>query len=262
MAALQLASSRGNITDNSGKPVPPVVGAGILDAYRATGGARKAVIKAPYQAEPGETVTLRAETDAAVPPGAAPPDHFIYRWKVNGDRKGRGQTKTVQAPNSGPMTIDVSVRDTINNKSLTTSHQIEIVPNVGEPQRRTLYWSSYVADWSTIGFGGRHDHLVPSGEPSMPEGCIVEGVRGLLMDKIDGQIQPARGYETPETSVNQGSVGFTVSRPEGLAPNSLTTLVHDWHNGANIVRVKVVYDVLQPSGVDCANTGGVLTTSP
>jgi len=220
------------------------------------------VIEAPNQAEPGETVTLRAETDAVVPPGAAPPDHFIYRWKVNGVRKGRGQTKTVQAPNSGPMTIDVSSRDTVDNKSLTASHQIKIGPQVPEPQRRTLYWSSYVADWSTFGNGGRYDHLVPPGEPSMPEGCIVEGVRGLLMDKIDGQIQPARGYETPQVSVNQGSVGFTVSRPEGLAPNSLTSQVHDWHNGFNIVRVKVVYDVLQPSGVDCEDTGGVPTTSP
>lgn len=90
MAALKLASSRDNITDDSEKRVQAIVGVGILDAYRATGGARKVVIEAPNQAEPGETVTLRAETDAVVPPGAAPPDHFIYRWKVNGVRKGRG----------------------------------------------------------------------------------------------------------------------------------------------------------------------------
>jgi hypothetical protein len=155
----------------------------------------------------------------------------------------------------------LTVRDSVDKRSLFASHQIEIIPQVPEPERRRLYWSSYVADWSTFGNGGRHDRWVNVDE-SMPEGCVVEGVLGLLMDKIDGQIRPARGFETPQVSVNQGSVGFTVSRPEGIRPNSLQALVHQWHNGFNIVRTKVVYDVLQPPGVDCADTGGVLTTSP
>jgi hypothetical protein len=261
MTALKIASSKENITDFSGEPVQAVIGAGILDAYRATGGARKAVIKAPYQVKPDETVTLEAETDAVVPPGATPPDHFKYRWTVNDVRKGTGRIKTIQAPSSGPMRIELTVRDSVDKRSLFASHQIEIVPQVPEPERKRLYWSSYVADWSTFGNGGRHDRWVNVDE-SMPEGCVVEGVLGLLMDKIDGQIRPARGYETPQVSVNQGSVGFTVSRPEGIRPNRLQALVHQWHNGFNIVRTKVVYDVLQPPGVDCADTNGVLTTSP
>lgn len=262
MAALKLSASKENIRDFSGEPVQAVVGAGILDVYRATGGARKAVIKAPYQARPGETVTLEAETDAIVPPGAAPPDHFRYRWTVNDTPKGTGRTKTIQAPSSGPMRIQLSVLDTVDKKRLTASHQIEIVPEVASPERRTLYWSSYVADWATFFNGGRHDRVVNAGQ-SMPEGCIVEGVRGLLMANIGGRIQPAPG-ESPQVSIHRGGFGFTVSRPIGLRPNDLEVLVHQWHDGFNGVRTKVVYDILQPPGVDCTETvpDRVLATSP
>jgi len=44
MAALKLASSRDNITDDSEKRVQAIVGVGILDAYRATGGARSVLL--------------------------------------------------------------------------------------------------------------------------------------------------------------------------------------------------------------------------
>jgi len=259
LSALQLSASTTGVTDFSGEPVEAIIGAGIVDAYRATGGARRAVIDAPYQAKPGSVIPLQGHTDAVVPPGASPPRYFRYQWQANGQSVSTGPTTQIKAPASGTLTVTLTVLDTVDHRLLHASQQIAIVADVAPPTHRRLYWASYVADWATFFNGGRHDRLVNDGSV-MPRGCVVEGVSGLLMADVNGVIQPAPG-ETPQVSVDKGNVGFTVSRPEGLDANDLKVVVHDWHDGFSIVRTKVVYDIQQPAGVDCA-VPGVLTTSP
>jgi Subtilase family len=260
LAALRLASSKANITDFSGEPVQAIIGSGIVDAYRATGGARRAIIRGPYQVRPNEMVTLSAETDSVIPPGATPPDHFEFSWRVDGSLLApRARTLSVQAPAAGRITVELFALDTTRNASLEARHEIDVVPDVAPPVTRTLFWTSYVADWATFLNGGRHDRIVNAGV-LMPQGCVVQRVRGLLMANVNGEIRPAAG-ESPQVSIDRGSFGFTVSRVNGTPPNSLEALVHQWHDGFSGVRTKVVYDVLQPAGVNC-EVAGVLPRHP
>jgi serine protease len=261
VAALRQSASRSQIRDFSGEPLELVVGSGIVNLYRATGGAENVVINAPYQTAPGQQIQLKAETDAIVPPGATVPSHFNYRWFINGAQIG-GSTDSASftVPNSGPLDVKVFVTDTVDGNKLEASHQIRVTPTPSPDQTIRLFWSSYVADWATFLNGGRHDRDVNPGV-SMPTGCLVQGVSGILMCRVNGAIVPCAGA-TPKVTEKIGTaVGFTVSRPPGLKPNDLETIVHQWHDGASIVRTKVVYDIFQPAGADCL-VPGVLTTSP
>jgi hypothetical protein len=258
ISALQQSASLEGITDFSGEPVESIIGAGIVDAYRATGGARHAAITGPYVARPGDRIVLEGSVDAVVPPGASPPNHFEYRWTVNGSAAGTGSRVELTAPPSGVLDVRLTVIDTVDGDAqrLTTSQRIKITSNVEVAAQVRLFWASYVADWATFLNGGRHDRRVNVGV-LMPQGCSVLRVRGNLMipSAIGGSLIPDGNAET---SIDRGNVGFTVSRPDGLPPNSLEALVHQWHDGFSIVRTKVVYDVLQPPGVDCL-VEGVLT---
>ena len=256
VAALTLASSRATIVAVDGKPPPPIFGAGILDVYRATGGARHAAIAGPTKVLPGTQVRLRGSTDAVVPPRASPPTHFAFHWTVNGGVAGNGPTALVEAPSSGSLRVELVVEDRVDGNRLTASHEIQTNADVPAAKRRTLYWTSFVSDHATFFNGGRHDHVVNAGA-LMPGGCLVETARGLPMISAS---RPLEGASPQQTWEGKGA-GFTVTRPGGTQPNSLEALVHQWHDGLNAVRTKVVYDVLEPSGVDCA-VPGVLASSP
>ena len=87
----------------------------------------------------------------------------------------------------------------------------------------------------------------------------MQRARGVLMDRAGDATVPSPG-ETPKTTLDKGNVGFTVSRPAGVSAASLEAIVHDWYDGSSAVRVKPVYDVVQPAGVDCL-LPGVLTAA-
>jgi hypothetical protein len=258
LSALKLAASRTNITDHSGEPLEAIVGAGIVDVYRATGGAGRAIINAPYEARRGDTITFKAETDAVIPPDAVPPSHFTYAWSVNGSSVGSGSVYSMNVPDVPSIKVELNVRDSIDGKSLFASHNVTVVARSSPPMMRQLFGTSYVADWATLLNGGRHDRIVTPG--FLPQGCRVLRVRGLLMCNKGGAIVPCPN-ETPQQSINKGNIGFTVSRPQGIEPNSLEVLVHQWHDGFSAVRTKVVYDIEVPAGVD-PMVGGALADSP
>lgn len=262
LSALQLSASREKIRDFSGEPVQAVIGAGIVDLYRAIGGIRNVIIKAPSQAASGQRIQVEAETDAVVPLGATPPTSLSYTWIINNDDSSPryGRVINLDIPQNGTVDISVSASDSVDNRIVRASHRIDVVASVPPPRMRTLYWTSYIADWATFLNGGRYDRVVPPNAPKMPEGCRVQRVLGLLVCDYNGTFR-ACPNEVPQITIDRGNVGFTIIRPAGLRPNDLETIVHQWHDGFSAVRTKVVYEVLQPAGVNC-EVPGLLTESP
>jgi len=265
LSAMRQAASQSEITDFSGEPLEAIVGAGIVDLYRATGGSRKVKISGPYQASAGTSVTLVAQSDTVMPPGAQTPSHISFEWFVNNQPVffGHGPSMTFMMPSSRSADVRVVLRDSVDQHNLVASHTINLVAHVQPPVLRKLYWSSYVADWATFLNGGVHDRWVNYQGESMPPGCAVQDVRGVLMCRDEfGELFLCGGGE--QVTIDRGNVGFTVTRPGGLEPNDLKTLVHQWHDGFSAVRTKVVYHVLQPSGVDCSksNPPNVLSDTP
>jgi hypothetical protein len=248
VSALRMAASRASITDYSGEPVEAVIGAGILDLYRASGGARQIAIHGSRIGRVTQSVHLTAETDAIVPPGADPPDYFSYKWTVRGIQTGTGQSLDVhiRGNEAGPIDVEVSAVDSFDGTMLTAKHRIEVVSSESEPTIRTFQWTSYVVDFPTFLNGGRHDRIINAGI-EMPTDCDVAEVLGLLVDK-NGR---AAAGDIPESSADRGDRGFTIVRLFGRPGNHLEAVVHHWHGALNAVRTKVVYKVVQPPGVDC-----------
>jgi hypothetical protein len=101
--------TRGLVSADGGPPVG--IGAGILNIYRAIGGATEASIGAPETASPGATVAITAEVNAVVPPGRPEPAYFKYRWTIGGKAAGEGRRIETQVPQSGSLEIVLEVED-------------------------------------------------------------------------------------------------------------------------------------------------------
>ena len=250
---LRLSASRKNIRDFSGEPLEAIVGAGIIDAYRATGGARKVIINAPYEIELGTNVNLHAETDAIAPMGKPKPKHFEFEWYLDNQKIGTGDKTNLQAPSIGLHTIKVISKDKIDNKTLSAVQSINVVQKAQPPMIKEFIWTSYVADWASFFNGGRHDRWVNS-SVFMPQGCKVQSTTGILICEEANYFEPCP-KETPTATVDKGNIGFSVSKAPATEDNDLETLIHQWHDGASIVRTSVIYKVLQPTGVDCKVAG-------
>ena len=241
--------------DCSGEALEEIAGAGILDLYRATGGARKVTIRGQYVAVPGQTLELVAETDAVIPPGAVAAEHFNYEWTVDGKPSGNGRTLSIKMSTATPMDVVLVATDRVDGNRLSASHHLELVATLPVLTQRRLFSTETVADWATFFNGGRHNRPI-NREKSMPQGCSVESVRGILMEASG----PVAG-EKPEVTINRGNKGFTVTRTPAISNERLDVDVHQWHDGLTGVKTKAVYDILQPDGVVCAVVG-ILDTSP
>jgi Subtilase family len=109
---------------------PSGVGAGILDLYRAIGGARSASIEGPTAAQPGANVVFSASVGTATPPGVTPENHFEYRWTVNaqpvaGDRNLRFQIPLASS-GTGRIVVSLEVTDTVDGNVLYANHVAQI----------------------------------------------------------------------------------------------------------------------------------------
>lgn len=128
-----------------------------------------------------------------------------------------------------------------------------VVPNVAPRRLRTLYSTTRVSHWATFFNGGRFDEVVNAGV-SLPAGCEITAINGVLM-------RHTAPVSSPSRSIDTGSRGFTVSALRPDDPRALDALVHSWHDGLSAVSVVVAYDVLEPPGTECL-VAGALRTQP
>jgi hypothetical protein len=253
LSVLRKCSSSAEITDFSGESVEAVAGAGILDAYCATGGAQRAFISGPVEVQAGKRVVLQARTNDGRPPGVQPPPHLAFSWAVNGTPAGGGSSSLVlDTTRVGQQNITLAVRDALDKSTLRATSVIKVTPPSDQEliAIRELQWINYVADWATFLNGGRHDRKVNEGK-MMPQGCQIRRVLGLLV--TEGGATEAD--QTPRPSYDAGSHGFSISRLPDIDPNDLGVLIHQWHDGFSAVRTRPVYEVYQPRGVDCLVPG-------
>jgi subtilisin family serine protease len=213
-----------------------LVGWGIPDAYVAAGGARRAVIDGPLVAGVGMTYRLTAQTDGF--------GSFTYKWDT-------GETTpsiVVVAQASGQRTHTVDVTNPVDKTVLRATHTIRFTGS----HRRLLYSETLISEWASWGIGKRVNHVVNERQ-FLPGGCSILGVFGQEYRMRDGVLVP---WGVPLGQVKNNSNGFEIHRPGGLSVNALKTVAHVWHDGLSSIRVRVVYDVSEPDGVDC-NVAGV-----
>jgi hypothetical protein len=164
------------------------------------------------------------------------------------------------------MEFSVSARDPVDNMLLEAQHTVTIVGARSPPIVRTLFSADYALDYPVFFNGGRQDRII-NAKASMLQGCSVLNVRGVplckdsdgRLFKCPGEITSPPSFSnwdgTPLVTYNSSTRGFTVSRPSGLDDRNLRTNIHQWHDGLTEIRTKVVYDVSQPSGIDCSMPG-------
>jgi hypothetical protein len=117
--------------------------------------------------------------------------------------------------------------------------------------RRRLFSATRFAHWASFFDGGRGDEPINHGVV-MPPGCQLLEARGVHYHRIT--IEPS-----DPASLDHGSHGYTISRADPNAgPRDLSTNLHWWHDGLSALSARVVYDVLQPQGVDCSVSGATI----
>lgn len=115
---------------------------------------------------------------------------------------------------------------------------------------RRLFSNERFAHWASFFDGGRGDAPINSGV-MMPAGCQLISIKGVHYHGANVE------HGTP-ASLDHGEHGYTVSRDPNADPRDLSANLHWWHSGISALSARVVYDVLQPQGVDCAVPGSTL----
>jgi hypothetical protein len=220
----------------------PDVGFGIPDAYVAAGGARRASIEGPQSVTPGSSYTLTASTDGYAP-------FFRYQW----DSGEITRSITANAGGPGSRAHTVTITNMLDGSSLSTSLTVVF----SGAHLRRIYSDELVSEWATFFNGKRVDRPVNTGA-ALPVGCSVNALLGLEYVLQNGNPVP-RGV--PVSSKDNGNNGFTILRPGGLNARALDAVAHVWHDGFSAIRVRVVYEVWEPDGVDCV-VAGVTRASP
>lgn len=243
IAQVANASTIVNVRNADGSQIASgYIGAGIPNAYVASGGSTKVDIVA----SPGDVVTVnQAFSLTATPDGRSP---LRYSWGSGG----WGQTKNFTAPSTpGLFTVTLHVTDDMDPTfSLNLTKSVTVVAGpVPPPTTRTLS-SVDVVYMNAQGFTGRQADFRVNQGWSMPAGCVVLNREGRAQYAVGGVLKD-RPDLTDESTAHYGNLGFTVSKPAGAGPASLDTMVHLWHNAFNSVYVRVKYTVLQPAGVVC-----------
>ncbi len=123
------------------------------------------------------------------------------------------------------------------------------IPGAPIPKQRTLYSTQRISHWASFFDGGRYDETVNNGV-TLPAGCNVTNIRGVLMDRTS----PA---STPLPSINLVTRGFRISTGQPGNGGALDALVHSWHDGLSSIAVRVAYEILEDQGVDCLVPGAL-----
>ncbi|MBB5874293.1 hypothetical protein F4553_007727 [Allocatelliglobosispora scoriae] len=156
----------------------------------------------------------------------------------------------------GDSRIIVDLVETYNKPAGVTDEQCRTP--LGPVHRRVLYSASGFAHWPVI-FDGARGNTVLNAFLSMPVGCSVDRVSGLLYWRGTGG-----AHNTPAppsaTVYNDGIRGFTITRTNPGQPRDLAASLGWWHIGTGGIFLRVVYDVWEPDNVDCLTAG--LQTTP
>ncbi|MBY8871866.1 M4 family metallopeptidase [Micromonospora sp. PLK6-60] len=152
----------------------------------------------------------------------------------------------------GDGRVIVDLVETYNKPPGVTDDQCRTPP---EPvHRRRVYSTQKFAHWPVI-FDGARGHTVINAFQSLPAGCRVERVTGLLYWRTNG----SGGHTTPAppstTTYGDGIRGFTIGRTNPDQPRDLAASLHWWHIGTGGIFLRVAYDIWEPDGVDCLTAG-------
>jgi hypothetical protein len=219
-----------------------VVGHGLPDFYVAAGGARRLWIDGPPQAGPGQPVALTAAMDGD-------PALFDFTWSTGTS----GRTATI-TPQVGQV-LDVTITAVNRSDNITLSASRRFVGGPATP--RLLFANSTLQSFAVFLDGHRVSANINTGA-ALPAGCFITGVAG--QELTIGGIAPGSPFGIPEASVDRRNRGFTITR-SAFGPGELDVLARAWHDGLSAVRVRPVYFVLEPPGVDC-NASGFTQTTP
>ncbi|MFC7759199.1 M4 family metallopeptidase [Catellatospora bangladeshensis] len=156
----------------------------------------------------------------------------------------------------GDSRVIVDLVETYNKPAGVTDDQCRTPPT--PVHRRTLYSSTKFARYPVI-LDGHRGNTVLNAFQSLPAGCSVERVTGLLYWRANG----SGGHTVPAppsaTTYADGIRGFTISRTNPGQPQDLAATLGWWHIGTGGIFLRAVYDIWEPDGTDCM-TGGLQTT--
>jgi hypothetical protein len=160
----------------------------------------------------------------------------------------------------------VTVRDLVDGSTLNKSVTISVVANAPPETTTTLFSADFVSDYPVFLFGGSHDRIINAGV-LLDSRCRVTDIKGTYCGTPStcgavGQTTFELIVPTPGSLLGPFAAvaGFTASRAPGLLPNAADANIHQWHDGVNLVRTKVVYTVKHPSNMSCVLPGKVVAT--
>ena len=219
-----------------------VVGAGVPDFYNAAGGARSIFIDGLPSLTPGTPTVLTASMDGN-------PSFYYWSWST-GDL---GETTSINLMPGESLTVELTAKNRFDGMTLTASRTIVAVPMTA----RTLFANTTLGSFATFLDGHRISSMMNAGA-TLPAGCFVTGVAG--QELVVGGPTPGAAFGTPVATANRGNRGFSVIRT-AFGSQNLDVLVTGWHDGFSAIKVRPVYFVQEPSGIDC-NSGGATQATP
>jgi hypothetical protein len=212
------------------------VGAGVPDFYLAAGGARRLWIDGPPATAPGVAINVAAGMDGD-------PGLYTFAWSTGAT----GATTSLTVSPGQTINLSLTAVNRLDGMTLTATRQFVATPTTA----RTLYATTTLESWARFLDGHRVSANVNS-MATLPAGCFVTGVAG--QELTVGGANAGAPFGIPAAVVDRGNRGFTVTRT-GFGPVSLDVLVTAWHDGAHAIRVRPVYFVQEPGGVDCNSSG-------
>lgn len=217
-----------------------VVGAGIPDFYRAAGGARSLWIDGLPQSTPGTPIVLSVGMDGD-------PELYDYTWVPGGS----GQSATITLTPGQTISVSLTAVNKVDGTTLAAARTFTAAPTTA----RTLFATETIASWATF-FDGHRLSANINGGATLPAGCFITGV--AAQELLVGGPTPGAPWGLPSPTADYGNRGFSVART-AFGPENLDVLVTAWHDGFSSIRVRPVYFVAEPAGVDCNASGGTQT---
>ena len=178
------------------------------------------------------------------------PGLYTFGWST-------GATGTPTSLTLSPgqiLNISVNAVNRLDGRTLTATRQFIAAP----ARARTLYATSIIESWSTF-----FDGAPASVRPSMQAPICRPAASSRVLPGTSSPSEERTRWHAPGIAgavIDRGNRGFTVTRT-AFGLESLDVLVTACHNGGSAIRVRPVYFVQEPAGVDC-NSGGATQGIP
>lgn len=222
------------------------VGLGLVNVFSAVGGFMSASVVGDRTQLAGQPFALTAHTVGDGP--------FTYEWRIAGTPTviSTAETVSVSIPiGETARTFSVAVTENVTGHRRTASVTVSTIPT----HDRVLFSRNLVSSFASFLDGQRVDRVLDEGLTTRA-GCNVREVLGQeYVKNSNGNVVP---FGAPVAQSDSGNRGFSVSRPSGWAgnqqaipPEGLSAYVHAWHDGLSSVRVRPVYVIDEPAGIDC-----------